>query len=486
MKKKQRTSILLQPDPSRVVIRPFELNNRERVAKIVGRIFSLSERSAHKQACRLLEEFGDRHTNPRQLFLSRFEQVREFLLSDMKMSESRRILIGGYFMQEYALEAAALFNPSIVPHPDQSNLPEGSLRFILSLRATGEGHISSITFRTGTVDSNGKISVDTPSTLVTSGTVEANPTYDLELFRRKLCELGLDSPWTREVMADLDAQFTWQQLEDAVSHTLQRNRFISATERENADALLALARANYEVSFDPANDISERVIFPYSPAESRGIEDARFVRFQNVDGTITYHATYTAFDGKVFLPQLLTSDDFCQFRIQTLNGPQVQNKGMALFPRKVGGRYAMISRQDNKSIFLMYSDNLHFWYERTLILRPTYPWEFVQLGNCGSPIETPEGWLLLTHGVGFMRQYAIGAVLLDLDEPERVIGRHRHPLLTPEAHEREGYVPNVVYSCGGLIHNGRLILPYAMSDQCTSFTTFELDRLLKDLRRNGS
>lgn len=484
--KRHRTSILLRPDPTRVVIRPFELSNRERVAKIIGRIFSLSEKKAEEQARQLLEEFGQRHANPRKLFLSRFEQVREFLLSDVSLSESRQLLIGGYFMQEYALEAAALFNPSIVPHPNQSGLPEGSLRFVLSLRATGEGHISSITFRSGVIDADGKITVDTPSQLVTSGTIEANPSYGRDLFQRKLSELGQDTPLARNIMGELDQKFTWDQLQKAVHRALSRNRFTTSTEKENAEALLALARANYQLSFDPANDISERVIFPHSPAESRGIEDARFVHFQNDDGSYTYHATYTAFDGKVFLPQLLSSDDFCHFSIHTLNGPEVQNKGMALFPRKIHGRYAMISRQDNENIFLMYSDNLHFWYERRLLMRPTYPWEFVQLGNCGSPIETPEGWLQLTHGVGYMRKYAIGAVLLDLENPERVIGRLKKPLLTPDKREREGYVPNVVYSCGGLIHQGKLVLPYAMSDQCTSFALFDLEELIRELKRNGS
>jgi predicted GH43/DUF377 family glycosyl hydrolase len=480
--KRNRTPILLQPDPSRVVIRPFELPNRERIAKIVGRVFSLSERRSKEQAKSLLAEFGDRHENPRAVFLQRFNQVKEFLLTDMPMSEDRELLIGGYFLQEYALEAAALFNPSIVPHPDQSGLSDGELRFVMSLRATGEGHISSITFRTGTVDGQGRVKVDDASQLVNSGAVEADPSYERALFLRKLHELGLDTPWSRDIMEELDDSFSLRQLEGVVQRALARNRFSQADERENASALLALARANYELDFNPTGDLSERVIFPYSSTETRGIEDARFVRFVEDDGQVTYYATYTAYNGYNFLPQLLATQDFTSFSINTLNGPEVQNKGMALFPRKINGHYAMISRQDNENVFLMYSDMLHFWYEKTLILRPTFPWEYVQLGNCGSPIETPEGWLLLTHGVGYMRKYAIGAVLLDLEDPSQVIGRLERPLLTPDAREREGYVPNVVYSCGALVHAGRLILPYALSDQCTSFATFDMKDLLTQLK----
>jgi predicted GH43/DUF377 family glycosyl hydrolase len=483
--KRNRTPILLQPDPSRVVIRPFELPNRERIAKIIGRVFSLSDRRAQDQAKRLLDEFGDRHTNPEAIFLERFNQVKEFLLTDMPMTVDRQLLIGGYFLQEYALEAAALFNPSIVPHPDQSGLGPGELRFVLSLRATGEGHISSITFRTGVIDSKGRVSVDPVSQLVNSGSVEADPSYERKLFLRKLHELGLDTPWSRDIMKELDSSFTLRQLEDAVQRALARNRFSQPTERENAAALLDLARANYELDFNPTGDLSERVIFPYSSMETRGIEDARFVHFTQDDGEPIYYATYTAYNGYTFLPQLLATKDFSSFCINTLNGPEVQNKGMALFPRKINGRYAMISRQDNENVYLMYSDMLHFWYEKTLLLRPTFPWEYVQLGNCGSPIETSEGWLLLTHGVGYMRKYAIGAVLLDLEDPTKVVGRLKHPLLTPSAREREGYVPNVVYSCGALVHAGRLILPYALSDQCSSFATFNLAELLAELKQTG-
>ncbi|RME95679.1 MAG: glycosidase, partial [Verrucomicrobia bacterium] len=290
-----------------------------------------------------------------------------------------------------------------------------------------------------------------------------------------------DNEFSRAVLARLDDTFRWEQLEEEVIRALRSDRFQEESRRPTADGMLALARANYEVCFDETSDLSQRLIFPTTPAEEHGIEDARFVRFIEDDGRVTYYATYTAFDGQVVFPQLLETRDFLRFKISTLNGPAVQNKGMALFPRRIHGCYAMLSRQDGENLYLMYSDMLHFWYEKRLLLRPTYPWEFVQVGNCGSPIETEAGWLVLTHGVGPMRRYAIGAVLLDRDNPEKVIGRLREPLLTPTEDERDGYVPNVLYTCGALVHAGRLIIPYAMSDQCTSFATVELKELLEAL-----
>lgn len=480
--KAQRTKILLQPDPARVVARRFELGNRERVTKIIARIYALSDAEAKRESERLLNEFNGRHRLIHDMFLQRFEELKEYLISDQPPSLERQLLIGAYFIQEYALEAAALFNPSIVPHPDQSELEPGQLRFILSLRATGEGHISSIVFRTGSIDATGNIQVDGAAETVTSGKIVPDSIYDRALFQRKLHELGLDTRWARNILDELDVTFTWDDLNALVHRALVSNRYTTPTDRENASALLALARANYELVFEPGTCLSERVIFPHSEAESRGVEDARFVRFIDESGEARYYATYTAFDGRTFLPQLLETEDFLRFKVSTLNGPEVQNKGMALFPRKIGGRYAMISRQDNENVFLMYSDMPQFWYDKQLLMRPTEAWEFVQLGNCGSPIETSEGWLLLTHGVGYMRKYSIGAVLLDLEDPSRIIGRLRQPLLSPNEREREGYVPNVVYTCGGIVHAGKLILPYALSDQCSSFVTFDLPELIRELK----
>ena len=334
-------------------------------------------------------------------------------------------------MGEYSLEAAALFNPSIVPHPDQSVLSSGTLRFVLSLRATGNGHVSSIAFRTGVVDENSKISINPPTRFITAAEVQPNPSYEKQLFVRKLRELGVLSANAQHLMDQLGEQFTFEQLSEIADEESRGFRLLDSSVRRTAEDLLAVARANYEISFEPSDRYSERVIFPFAPAEACGIEDARFVRFHDEAGRSTYYATYTAFDGQVALPQLLETEDFVRFKISTLNGPEVQNKGMALFPRKVRGHYAMLSRQDNENIYLMYSDMLHFWYDKQLLLRPTFPWEFVQVGNCGSPIETDAGWLVLTHGVGSVRRYSIGAILLDLNDPSRVIGLPKESRLMP-------------------------------------------------------
>jgi predicted GH43/DUF377 family glycosyl hydrolase len=393
------------------------------------------------------------------------------MITDRPLTENRRLLIGSYFTQEYSLESAALFNPSIVWHPDQSGLGQDSKRFILSLRATGEGHISSIAFRSGTVDGNGNIALDKPTGFVTAPSVTPTFEYDKALYQRKLIELGITNGLAQLVFEALEDRFTLGDLETNIRFALRQNRARAHEWAAQSKAILALAKANYEIEYAPETDVSERIIFPYSPAETNGIEDARFVEFYDDDGSRQFYATYTAFDGSVILPQLVETDDFLRFRISTLNGPEVRNKGMALFPRKIGGNYAMISRQDGENMYLMYSDMLHFWYTKIPLLKPTYPWEYVQVGNCGSPIETDEGWLLLTHGVGPMRKYAIGAVLLDRDDPSKVLGRLGQPLLAPDENERAGYVPNVVYSCGALIHADRLIIPYAMSDYASTFAT---------------
>ncbi len=477
----KRSKVVLRPDCSRVFFRPFEPGSRERVLRILARVTALSEAEAERESRQVLNDFVKRHQRARDFLLQRFAAVEEQLITDHPLSECRKLLIGAHFTLEYSLEAAALFNPSIVPHPDQSNLPKGHQRFILSLRATGEGHVSSIVFRQGVVDAEGNIEVHPPAPFVTVPEVHLDPTYEKQLFERKLIELGLLNPFIQSVLAQLPEYFQASEVQAVLDASLRGNHGLSAKEQEAADDILALVRGNYEIDFTDTRCPSERVIFPNTPAESRGIEDARFVAFREEDGSACYYATYTAFDGRVPLPQLLKTEDFVHFKISTLNGPQVQNKGMALFPRRVNGHYAMLSRQDGENLFLMYSDLLYFWYEKRLLLRPTLPWEFVQVGNCGSPIETEAGWLVLTHGVGPMRRYVMGAILLDLDDPERVIGRLPEPLLTPNEEEREGYVPNVVYSCGAMVHHDRLILPYAMSDQSTTFATVPLNDLLDEL-----
>ena len=477
----KRTATILRPDQSRVLLRPFSLGDPQRATRIIARIMALPENQVGPLLDEVSAEFSQRHQHIRKLFLERFAQVRGLLLTHAELSEQRQLLIGSYFLAEYSLESAALFNPSIVPHPEQSDLPPGTLRFILSLRATGEGHISSIAFRTGIIHPDHRIEVLTPTGFVTEPRQTPNPLYDKTLFARKLFEVGLTNDFTRRVMNKLGESFTLEELRTHLEAEVNKFRLSDGMvlEHQNtAQGIWMLARSNYEVQFQPEQQLSERVIFPATPSQRNGIEDARFVCFQNDDGTHMYYATFTAFDGKVVLPELVETSDFLRFRFITLNGPAAENKGMAIFPRKINGLYAMLSRQDNENIYLMFSDNVHFWYERQVLLKPTFPWELVQLGNCGSPIETHAGWLVLSHGVGPLRKYCIGAFLLDRDNPAKVIGRLREPLLQPNQNEREGYVPNVVYTCGALLHNGELIIPYGLADHATSFATVPLDEVL--------
>jgi predicted GH43/DUF377 family glycosyl hydrolase len=486
----ERLPLTLRPDPSRVLVRPFlptmvgptAINpiDSPRALKILSRLLSLTEEEVHALLEDVLREFGTRHQRIRDIFARRFAQVEGYLPTDRRLSQERQLLVGSYFTSEYSLESAGLFNPCIIPHPDQSDIAEGSVRIILSLRATGEGHISSITFRSGVVDRDGQVLLDAASRYVTQPRPIHSALYERALFLRKLTELSLNTEFARQVLDSLGETFTLDQLRSAVE---TQKRYHPDHEAPSIGAkMILLARSNYEIAFGPDEPISERIIFPFTPSQSNGIEDARFVRFQTGDEPAIYYATYTAYDGRTFLPQLLETEDFLHFKICTLNGPAVQNKGMAMFPRKIQGLYCMLSRQDNENIHVMFSEHAHFWYDSRIILRPAEPWEFIQLGNCGSPIETEAGWLVLTHGVGAMRKYCIGAILLDRDDPTRVIGRLHDPLIKPGTGEREGYVPNVVYTCGGLVHHGRLILPYAVSDSATSFAIVELDELIGAMR----
>jgi predicted GH43/DUF377 family glycosyl hydrolase len=472
----QRTTTILRPDQTRVLLRPFNPGDSQRVGRIIARIMSLPERRVGPLLDEVAAEFSQRHQQIRKLFLERFQEVGDLLLTDEELSEQRQMLIGSYFLAEYSLESAALFNPSIVQHPDQSNLAPGALRFILSLRATGEGHISSLTFRTGIIHPDHRIEVQTPSGFLTEPRQIPNPVYERALFERKLFELGLTNEFTRRVMNKLGESFALEDLRATLAAEVKQSG--QSGRRNTARGIWMLARSNFEVQFQPEQRLSERIIFPATPSQRNGIEDARFVCFQNDDGTQVYYATFTAFDGKVVLPELVETSDFLRFRFITLNGPAAQNKGMALFPRKINGLYAMLSRQDNENIYLMFSDNVHFWNENKVLLKPTFPWELIQIGNCGSPIQTDAGWLVLSHGVGPLRKYCIGAFLLDLDDPAKVMGRLRKPLLTPDQNEREGYVPNVIYTCGALVHKGELIIPYGLADHATSFATVPLDEVL--------
>ena len=476
------TGILLWPDNKRVVVRPFISMDSTRVQHIIARALALSEQETEKQLSLVREDFSRRHIDLDKSWLRHFEKVRAQVPDGETISKPRRLFIGALFSGEYALESAALFNPSIVPHPDQTALGPGDLRFILSLRSTGEGHISSIQFRTGVIRRDHSIEIKKATPFVTLPELNPNPTYHKRAFLDKLNEMGLENDWAASVMGRLGKTFLFDELDKSIQRATSDEA--SAHTRDvprTLECMHWLAESNYEIHFAPSSEMSERIIFPVSPNESNGIEDARFVRFVDDDGSVLYYATYTAYNGRVILPQLLETTDFFDFRVLTLNGPAVQNKGMALFPRRVDGRYVMLTRQDDENLYLTFSDNPHFWSDPVLLEEPQQPWEFVKLGNCGSPIETEAGWLVLTHGVGPMRKYCIGATLLDLHDPARIVGQLKEPLLRPEGNEREGYVPNVVYSCGSLVHNGQLILPYGVSDTASSIVRIELGELLAAL-----
>jgi predicted GH43/DUF377 family glycosyl hydrolase len=472
--KRKKTKIVR--DTSRVITRAHIPGNMLRIPKIIDRVMMLTEEEATGLLQNINFNFSDRHKNIENIFTGNYNRVSEYVPHKETLSGTKKLLIGAYFTMEYSVESAALFNPSIIPHPDQTGVAPGSLRFIMSLRATGEGHISSIVFRSGIIMNNCSFIFDPLSEFVETPEIRHDQFYDRHLFQLKLKDMSAWNEKSARVFEQLPEKFTFAELKSNIGALYLNPK---STGKDGAIRnIYWLANSNYFIKFKTENEISERVIFPVSENENRGIEDARFVRFLDDNGEVTYYATYTAYNGVCILPHLLVTKDFLNFDIITLNGKAVQNKGMALFPRKIKGKYVMLSRLDGENNYIMFSDHLHFWQEAKIIQEPTMPWEFVQLGNCGSPIETSDGWLMLTHGVGPMRQYSIGAILLDLENPEKIIARLEEPLLAPTEEEREGYVPNVVYSCGSLIHNNMLIIPYAMSDITSSIATVEVKDLI--------
>jgi predicted GH43/DUF377 family glycosyl hydrolase len=478
----RRHEITLVPESARVIIRPFIPSSVQGITTIIGRALAFSEEDTARELETVLKEFDSRHLDIESRLLASYERVLPYLFTQRPLSAARKLLIGALFSGEYALESAALFNPSIVAHPDQNGVPDGALRFIMSLRATGEGHISSVEFRTGIITPDGSIRLDPVSRFVTVPEIEPNPSYKKTPFLVKLHEMGFENGHTSAVMEPLGEGFTRNDLDRSVLRVRREARPMTQDLNSALSAIQWLAESNYEMTFSPRLAMSERIIFPVSSNESNGIEDARFVRFTEDDGAVMYYATYTAYNGRAILPQLIETQDFLHFRVLTLNGAAVQNKGMAIFPRRIDGSYAMLSRQDDENLFIMFSDNPHYWNDPQVLLRPAGMWESVKVGNCGSPIETEAGWLVITHGVGPMRKYCIGAALLDRHDPRKVIGRLRDPLLVPEGVGREGYVPNVVYSCGSLVYGRELILPYAMSDRASAIASVLLDELLAALR----
>jgi predicted GH43/DUF377 family glycosyl hydrolase len=469
-------------DASRVIAKLHMPDGAHRIPKIIQRIVDLPDATAKNLLEQIELDFSERHRDIKRFFQLHLNEVRGYIPRDTILNETKRALIGAYFTMEYSIESAALFNPSIAPHPDQSQLDKGCLRFIMSLRAVGEGHVSSLVFRSGRLDQNNTILFDPVSNYVETPDLQVDPVYDRHLFQLKLSEMDCCNEITAFLLDRLPKSFTSTELREKIGALASKPVFSETRQNETFEVMYWLADSNYEMSFQPDRQISERVIFPVSENESRGIEDARLVRFTDDNGEVTYYATYTAYNGFNILPQLIETKDFAKFNVLTLNGKAVRNKGMALFPRKIDGNYVMLARQDGENNHIMFSDNIHFWQVSEIIQEPTRPWEFIQIGNCGSPLETDEGWIVLTHGVGPMRQYCIGAMLLDLDDPAKIIARLEEPLLAPREEEREGYVPNVVYTCGAILHNNELVIPYAMSDATSAIATIGVCDLINSMR----
>ena len=413
----KKNDLKLYASPVAVITQFLYLPGKDRISNTVTRVAQMDEKEADNCFHKLIKDFEGRHRNLQEVFLKNFKKMEEQYGKPLvQFSHNKQLLLGAFFTKEYSIQAAALFNPSIVPHPNQQGLKPGEQRFVMSLRATGEGHISSIVFQTGIVDDNANIVLD-------AGT-----------------------------------------------------GYFTCLQQTSED----IADTNYDLDVLNGSPINEIVIFPNVKAESMGMEDARFVQFKNGDETC-YYATYTAYDGKEIKTRLIETRDFASFKIRSLSGKAIADKGMALFPEKINGKYAMVSRQGGEKINIMFSEDLYNWEKFEVLMEPRYTWELLQLGNCGSPVKTDKGWLLLTHGVGAMRTYVISAILLDPDDPSQIIGRLDRPLIEANETEREGYVPNVVYTCGCLLHGNLLVIPYAVSDSATGFASVILDELLNEL-----
>jgi predicted GH43/DUF377 family glycosyl hydrolase len=474
------------PDPTRVIARFFLPGGPERPKKIISRILQISEYDALQMLNQTLRDFSDRHRNISRIFTKNFNRVypliKELGIEPESLTNARMLLIGSYFTLEYSIESAAFFNPSMVEDPDQTNLQAGQKRIIVSFRATGEGHISSIVFREGIIDKHNHLVFKAPGTLVDEAETIQRHVYHKDAFISKLIEMKIHKPEVIDaVMGKLNETFVYGELQGAIA-AAKNDIDLTFSKRKVLQSINWLAISHYEISFSLDTAISERVIFPISFTESNGIEDARFVKFVYDDGRIKYYATYTAYNGYSILPKLIETKDFYNFKVMPINGTYAQNKGMALFPRMVGGKFVMLSRYDGENNYVMFSDNINSWEEEAILIQePHFPWEFVQLGNSGSPIETEKGWLVITHGVGPMRRYCISAILLDLEDPTQVIGYLSEPILSPNETEREGYVPNVVYSCGSIIHNNELIIPYAMADYSSGFASVDIEELFENM-----
>jgi len=475
-------------DSSRVIAR-FLYTSHERSKDIIRNVLAMSEEQTKSALNQVLRGYAKRHRNISMIFDTHFNKLlhlfNEMGINPDDLHQKQKALIGSYFTMEYSIESAAIFNPSVVEDPYQSELGQGEKRVILSFRATGEGHISSIIFRSAVIDKDNNLIVEPVGNMLAEADRIKRHVYNKNLFIKNLDELRDFDNQTSPlfVLEKLGDSFTYGELKKAVNE-IRETHDLTHNKKLIINQMLWLALSHYEIDFSIDSAISERVIFPISETEKNGIEDARFVKFIDDNGDVTYYATYTAFDGISILPKLLETKDFYHFKCSPLHGELAQNKGMALFPRKINGKYAMLCRVDGVNNYIAFSDNINIWREAKLIQKPKYPWELVQVGNSGSPLETEEGWLIITHGVGPMREYSLGAALYELDNPEKEIGRLKTPLLSPNEEEREGYVPNFVYSCGAIIHNNELIIPYAMSDHASTFATVNLKELLAAIKNS--
>ena len=485
----RRSPIVLRSDSRRVIARPFlpghELPSEgiSRAEAVVRRLVSMPEADVEKTLAATLSAHSGRHADLPASFREHFQLVAHRLPSGVGISSDRADLIGAYLTHEYAIEAAALFNPSIAAHPDQDGLAPGDLRFVMTARAIGEGHVSSLEFRSGVLSADDVVQLDEAGTRLTTGRMTQSTT-STEFLREALDEDG-DAVTAQSVLGRLPEHFTPRELEDVLASSE-----LDSPRRRGPGGLLerirSRAASSYELTFASTSDLSERVVFPTTEAESHGIEDARLVRFVDEDDSVRYYATYTAYDGSGIAPHLLSTTDFETFSMRPQLGPAAKNKGMALFPRRIAGRFWSLSRWDRESISVTTSADALRWGQPVTVMRPTQPWELIQLGPCSSPLETSQGWVVITHGVGPMRTYSLGAALLDLEDPTIVLGTLTEPLMTAGPDERDGYVPNVLYSCGGLIHGEAIVLPYGCSDSSIRFAFIDLAGLLGQLSDAGT
>ncbi|MDY0356916.1 MAG: glycoside hydrolase family 130 protein [Sedimentisphaerales bacterium] len=475
----KRSPVRLTADASLTITRLF-WPGTDRARNVVERVRALDDEQVRRLLDTMREEFAHLHNGIENIFLAHYEQAAKRVEMPTGAADERKLYIGACFTLEYAFASAAIFNPSMTPAIDQNGLEPGSLRFAMSLRAVGEGHLSSIVFRRGVVKAGGKIVMEPAGPYHEPLRRAEYERFSKAKFRVKLAELGVRDAIMEVVLRRLGERFTAEELREAINGPQAVVEGLLRPDSESA-GFEWLAGCDYDIEASPDGRITDAVLFPICEAESQGMEDMRIVRFTDDDGSVRYYGTYTAYNGRNILPQIVEMREPNVARVRTLHGRCARNKGLALFPRKIGGHYMMSGRIDGENLFILRSDSVHVWDEAVKVQEPQFPWEVIQVGNCGSPIETEAGWLLLTHGVGPMRRYCIGATLLDRDDPTRLLGRLAEPLLMPTAEERKGYVPNVVYSCGGLVHNGLLVIPYGISDAATGFATVSLDDLLARL-----